>query len=210
MGCVPDSAIINPLSWTDTLDLSLHFDTTHPLEVDIGCGKGRFLVARAGAMPETNFLGVDRLLRRLRKVDKKIRRDQLANVRLLRIEALYAVHHLLPARSVSTVYVFFPDPWPKRRHHPRRLFSPLFLDALDRAMVPGGCIHIATDHSGYFEAIVRLFNGDKRFGEAPAFEPNEEERTEFEAIFLAQSALIGRACYSKVGVARDISVRSAG
>ena len=168
-----------------------------PIEVDIGCGKGRFLIARARAHPDTRFLGIDRLPRRMAKLDARVRRHGLRNVRLLLSEASLAVERLLPAASVSVFYLFFPDPWPKRRHHRRRLCGPGFLDSVHRALAPDGQIHIATDHEGYFEAMRALFANDPRFTPLPPFEPSEEERTDFEVIFLGQGARIGRASFRR-------------
>ena len=133
-----DSALIAPESWASQLDPFDLFPSEAPLEVDLGCGKGRFLTSRALACPGHNFVGVDRLLARLRKVDKKIARMDLENVRLLRIEVSYAVRYLLPPNSVSVYYIFFPDPWPKKRHHRRRLINPAFLDALHSTLTEDG------------------------------------------------------------------------
>jgi len=192
------SAIIQPDDWTGRLVPGELYAADQPLEVDVGCGKGRFLVSRAEAHPHINFLGIDRLLRRLRKVDRKIRRRGLENVRLLRIEASYAVEYLLPTVSVNAFYVLFPDPWPKRRHHRRRLFCPAFLDSLEKTLLPGGYVHVATDHLKYLEQIAELFQSDARFKEVEPFEPDaENERTEFELIFRRQGARIGRRSFEK-------------
>ena len=188
----PESLLIRPASWTQQLDPASFSNPDRPLEVDVGCGKGRFLMARSAAHSETDFLGIDRLLRRLRKIDRKLQRRGSTNVRLLRIEALYAIEHLLPPLCVTTFYVFFPDPWPKRRHHRRRLFSNTFLDALYRILLPAGRIHVATDNGDYFEQIRGVFAGDERFEEEPAFVPSDQERSDFELIFLAQGGNIGR------------------
>lgn len=191
------TAIITPDSWTSVLPLDVIFETDQPLEVDIGCGKGRFILSRAATHPNINYLGVDRLLARLRIVDKRIQRRGLTNVRLLRIEASYAIEHLLPPESVRTLYVQFPDPWPKRRHHRRRLFSPPLLDAIHRTLEPKGRIHLVTDHAGYFEAIDGIFKGDPRFLETRIFEPTEEERTNFEIIFRRKNQPIFRCSFQK-------------
>lgn len=173
------------------------FTAKQPLEVDVGCGKGKFLFARARQHPETNYLGIDRLLGRLRKIDKKITSAGLANVRLLRIEASYAIQYLLPAESVSVVYIFFPDPWPKRRHQRRRLFNRLFLDSLNKILLPGALIHIATDHSNYFDFIHELLRADPRFDSIPPMEPTEEEQTNFETLFRKQNLPINRCSFQK-------------
>ncbi len=190
-------------SWTQTLSIQSLFpsspDEHRPLAVDIGCGKGRYLVAVAQKHPEMNFLGIDRMESRMLKVGRKLTRAGLHHVRLVRMEASYAVRHLLPAHSVSLFTVFFPDPWPKRRHQRRRLFKPAFLDNLDRAMAPGGKLHIATDHRNYFESIVALFEQDARFESIPAYEPTEDERTDFELHFTEQGKPIGRASFVKAG-----------
>jgi tRNA (guanine-N7-)-methyltransferase len=191
------TAVISPDSWTRELPAERLFERRQPLEVDIGCGKGRFLLARAAAAPTVDFLGIDRMLGRIRKLDRKILRAGLRNVRLLRIEASYALQRLLPPSSVSGFYIFFPDPWPKRRHHRRRLFGDVFVEALDRTLVPDGFVHVATDHLDYFKEVRERMRGDSRFEEIPAFEPSEEERTDFEVEFLRQNAPIGRCSFRK-------------
>jgi len=189
---------IIPTAWDAPLDLTTSFGLTpQRLEVDLGCGKGRFLLARATAHPETSFLGLDRQTRRLAKVERKAQRAQLANIRLLYAEAAYAVTNLLPPGSVAAYYIFFPDPWPKRRHHRRRLFDTAFLDALNITLMPGGCIHLATDHLDYFGSIRRLLAGDMRLVEREAFITANEERTDFELIFLGQNKPIGRCSFAK-------------
>ncbi|MBP7275043.1 MAG: tRNA (guanosine(46)-N7)-methyltransferase TrmB [Kiritimatiellae bacterium] len=162
-----------------------------PMEVDMGCGKGRFLLARAAAHPEVNFLGVDRLLGRLRKIDRKAQRMGLTNIRLLRFDAYYAATYLIPAGSVRAYYVFFPDPWPKVRHHRHRLFNEPFMDALARTLVSGGFVHAATDHMPYFHEIARILTSDARFALEPALRPSDDERTDFERLFRGARA-IGR------------------
>ena len=166
----------------------------HPqrrLEIDLGCGKGRFLLARAAKRPETNFLGIDRMLRRIRKVDNRARRFDLENVRLLRMEAYYAVAYLVPPAAVDAYYVFFPDPWPKARHEGHRLFNRPFLDALHRTLAPGGVAHVATDHLPYFEQLSGIFAGDARFAPIEPFVPAEDEQTDFERYYIGQKP-IGR------------------
>lgn len=167
-----------------------------PIEVDMGCGKGRFLVARAGAFRETNFLGVDRMLGRLRKIERRSARLGLDNVRLLRMDAFYATTYLIPTASVSTYYIFFPDPWPKVRHHRHRLFNAEYMNALHRTLAEGGTVHAATDHLPYFGEIASIVADDPRFELVPPFLPAEEERTDFELLFIEQKP-IGRLSFRK-------------
>jgi len=189
--------LIVPDDWTRPIVPADHFGCPGPVEVDLGCGKGRFLVARAKAHPQTLFLGLDRMLLRLRKVDKMIAREGLTNVRLLRIEASYGLEYLLPPASVSTFYIFFPDPWPKRKHHRRRLVNEGFLSSLYRVLVPGGRVHLATDHPDYFTHMQRVFARDERFASIPPLELPPEQHTDFEREFLGRGIAVGRASYER-------------
>jgi tRNA (guanine-N7-)-methyltransferase len=180
------SAVIQLTDITSPLSLYDHFDSSKPLEVDVGCGLGRFLMARATAHPEIQFLGIDRMLKRIRRLDRKICRANLNNARLLRLEAFYSLEYLLPPKSVDTFHIYFPDPWPKRRHHQRRLFSEAFLDLLFNCLKSDGTVQIATDHADYFENIKRVTLTDTRFCETPHRIRHENEYTDFELIFRKQ------------------------
>ena len=176
--------------WLGPLPVKSWF--AHPerrLEIDLGCGKGRFLLARAAKNPETNFLGIDRMLRRIRKVDNRARRLDLGHLRLLRVEGYYAVAHLLPPAAVDVCYVFFPDPWPKARHEGHRLFNAPFLAALHRALAPNGVVHVATDHAPYFEQLAAVFAADARFTAVAPFVPAPAEQTDFELYFAGRKPI---------------------
>ena len=181
------NVVIPVASLTTPLPIDEIFDPARPLEIEIGCGKGRFLTARAAKNPETQYLGIERMASRVRKLESKARRLNLGNVRVLRLEAFYTFYYLLPHHRARTVYVFFPDPWPKRHHYNRRLFSPLFLDALWTRLETGGTVQTATDHLDYFEDIRKALRTDPRFKEIPAMERGEDEQTEFERIFRSQN-----------------------
>jgi tRNA (guanine-N7-)-methyltransferase len=151
--CSP--VILQPrYSLTNRLDLEKIFGRKAPLHVDLGCGDGSFLCALAQRLPDKNFLGVERLSSRIGSSARKA--ASLRNVRLLQIESSYAVRYLLPAGSVETFYLLFPDPWPKRRHHRRRIVTPNFLSSVHTALRKNGIIHIVTDCLDYFRKIEEI------------------------------------------------------
>ncbi|HUJ10906.1 MAG TPA: tRNA (guanosine(46)-N7)-methyltransferase TrmB [Verrucomicrobiae bacterium] len=179
------TSIYVPANWVMPLDWDEIFGNTQRIEVDIGCGKGSFLLWAARTRAEMNFVGVDRLVRRLRKIDRKIQRLSLPNVRLLRVEASYFVGFLVPDLSVSVYHVYFPDPWPKRRHRQRRLISAGFLSNLHRTLCEGGAVNCATDSRDYYEWIERQFHQLESFREnEPEILP-DEACTDFEREFSA-------------------------
>ena len=173
------------------------FQREAPLEVDLGCGRGRFLVARAAAHPERNFLGVDRLMLRLRKLDRRAFDAGLTNIRLIRGDTETVLRDQLSPQSIAVCYVFFPDPWPKRRHHGRRLVSPAFVDHMDRLLAPDGLIHMATDHADYYKAMQAVWDRDPRFERTEVFVPCDAEETDFGMIFRAQGLAVGRCSYRR-------------
>ena len=147
-------------SYVAPLDLLKIFGRAAPLHADLGCGDGSFVCELAQKYPDKNFLGIERLTGRVEKACRKAGPSRtggkIDNVRVLQVETSYAVRYLLPALSVETFYLLFPDPWPKRRHHRRRIVTPDFLDSIHSALEENGLLHIATDHLDYFEQIERV------------------------------------------------------
>src|SRR5262245_29511655 len=143
------------------LDLVQLFGRTAPLHVDLGCGDGSFLSEMARQFPNRNFLGIERLTKRVEKV--RCRAEEIQNVRVLRADTLFAVRYLLPESSVETFYLLFPDPWPKRRHQFRRIFTRDFLDAIAIALEKHGVLRVATDQLDYFDQIERLSRAHRHF-----------------------------------------------
>jgi tRNA (guanine-N7-)-methyltransferase len=174
------------------------FDLTRPLEIEVGCGKGQFLTKRAKENPDCDFLGIERMLERVRLFDGKCRRGCIDNAMVLRLEALYTFHYLLPAHHARRVYVFFPDPWPKKKHHSHRLFGPLFLNALWKRLEIGGRIEFATDHREYFETVCECFAGDPRFKRQEPMPRPKEVWTEFETMFRNQGLPIYNAAWESL------------
>ena len=194
-GADTPTCIIRQTHLTDLPVFQDIFDPSRPVEVDIGCGKGRFLLARAAAHPDIQYLGIERLLLRVRKIDRKAQRGGLGNLRLIRLEAAYTLQYFIPEHAVRRFYLFFPDPWPKRRHHKRRLFSPEFLDVLHDRLMPGGTVQVATDHLDYFAEIRKTLAGDSRFREVPPIPRLPEEQTDFELIFRGNRQPIGECAF---------------
>ena len=138
------------------LDLPAIFGNRYPVEIEIGPGKGAFLIRRASERPEVNFLGVEWMGVYAAYVADRVRRAGLQNVRLLAIDAQLLFTKHLPDASVGRVHIYFPDPWPKKKHHRRRLICPGFLDQVRRVLKIGGWLGIVTDHEEYFAHIRRV------------------------------------------------------
>lgn len=191
------SVIYKPANWFEPLDWRAVFDRDQPIEIDLGCGRGSFLLWAAETHPGRNFLGVDRLLRRLRRVDRRAVRGNVNNIRLVRLEAMYFVSKVIPDGSVSAYHVLFPDPWPKRRHHARRLISADFVVDMHRTMTGDGVVNCATDDADYFEWIQRAFASSARFTEADPVVLPPEAQTDFEKGFVAAGKQVYRCRWLK-------------
>ena len=129
------------------------FGNSNPVEMEIGCGKGKFLVARSITNPGTNFLGIDRVSKFMNIGKTRAQKRALPNIRFLRAEARAFLTEAIAPGSVSIFHIYFPDPWPKRRHQIRRVFTPGLLTLLHARLVPGGLIEVATDDKDYFAAM---------------------------------------------------------
>ena len=134
------------------------FANDHPVEVEIGPGKGAFLLAHAQNTPEHNFFAVEICKRRAYRLASLIERDGPANVRALHADMRCLIRTPLWPGGVSIYHLYFPDPWWKRRHHERRLFHADFAMALMQTLLPGGKILLASDVQEYFVKIVQQFN----------------------------------------------------
>ena len=174
-------------------------DTNKPLEVDLGCGDGGFVIAMAQHHQDRNFLAVERLLGRVKKVCREGHKFGLENLRALRLESAYTIGWLLPDASVSRLHLLCPDPWPKKKHHRRRLFNdPEFQKGLLRVLESDGEFLLKSDHEEYFEEAVEVvsrFPGLERLSwEEDAF---YYPQTDFEKQWLAEGRTIQRARWIK-------------
>ena len=177
------------------MPLAEMFPVARPLEVELGSGDGSFMAKWAAAWPERNFIGVERLLGRLRKLDRKGQRGGLHNLRLMRIEASYFLEYLLPLTSVTALHLYFPDPWPKRKHRKNRLVNERFPELASRVLTPDGVMYLRTDDEDYFAQMLEVFAADKRF--VPVETPADMMAviTDFERGFQARGVATQRAAY---------------
>jgi tRNA (guanine-N7-)-methyltransferase len=173
---VADPEIV-PANYFAPLDLESIYGRSAPLEVDLGCGDGSFLVEIAAANPAHDFLGIERLVGRVRRTCRKIAQREVGNARVLRVETSYAVQQLLPPDSVALFHLMFPDPWPKRRHWRRRVVTEDFLASIHRALAPDGLLRIATDQIDYFRQIECLAGKSPQFAIASDSGPQRAPST---------------------------------
>jgi len=129
------------------------FANPHPVEVEIGPGKGEFLLAMARSYPERNFFGMERFRRKAFRLSLRMEREGLANVIVIHADATCVISTLIPSESISAYHIYFPDPWWKRRHHKRRLFQGSFAVNLARTLSPGGYIFLASDLRAYLADV---------------------------------------------------------
>jgi len=135
-------------------------DLRQPLVVEVGFGRGEFLMDLALASPATPHIGVEYSAKRVLKMARRLARAQIRNVRLLDATGEGVVRDLLAPSSVQAFWINFPDPWPKKRHHRRRLLQPALVHGLALRLAPGGMLHVATDHEGYAESIDAALAGE--------------------------------------------------
>jgi tRNA (guanine-N7-)-methyltransferase len=153
------------------IDFVRIFGRSGQVHIEIGSGKGTFLLKQAGARPEDNFLGIEWASKYYRHAVDRIGRWGLTNVRIIRTDAAVFLADFIPDSSVDFFHIYFPDPWPKKRHHKRRFIRPANLEHLIRCLKTGGQLKIATDHKEYFEVIQKLINNEDKRLEEIQFHP---------------------------------------
>ena len=195
---MPENLVVQLSSILEPLDLAEVFPEPQPLEVELGCGDASFLVEFARRNPGTNFIGVERLLGRISKLDKKGHRAELKNLRGVRIESAYFLQYLLPPKSISALHVYFPDPWPKKRHRKNRLINESFPALARAALAPGGKVYLRTDDADYFAQMTEVFRADKNFSEIETPVELAELLTDFEREFNARGIKTLRAAYKSL------------
>jgi len=184
--CLPMSRILKEyplvvlkpedLSWgllteDGKIDFARLFGRLGPVHIEIGTGKARFLLNQAIAQPEVNFLGIEWAGKYYRYAVDRIGRWGLTNIRIIRTDAGHFIANFIPAESIDCFHIYFPDPWPKRRHHKRRFFCPENFEQLLRCLKAGGVMKVATDYVEYFELIAGLINAHENRLEQVQFLP---------------------------------------
>jgi tRNA (guanine-N7-)-methyltransferase len=190
--------IVELHSIVERLDPTQLFPRPQPLEIELGCGDASFLVEYARRNPEKNFIGVERLLGRIRKLDRKGRRAGLVNLRGVRIESSYFLQYLLPPHSASALHIYFPDPWPKKKHRRHRLINKNFPSLARVVFAPGGKIYLRTDDKDYFQQMTEVFGASKEFQKIETPDELAELPTDFENEFNARGIQTLRAAYQLV------------
>ncbi len=147
--------VLKPENLQSRLDFARIFGRSRPVHVEVGSGKGTFLVHQAQAQPDVDFLGIEWARKYYRHAADRIGRRGLTNVRIIRADAAAFLRDFVHEESVDCFHIYFPDPWPKKRHHKRRLLQGSNIETLIRCLKPGGEMRIATDHEDYFEQISR-------------------------------------------------------
>ncbi len=144
------------------LDFARTFGREAPTVLEIGCGMGEATVAIAQSRPDVNFLGVEVFTAGVGALLKNIDERQLANVRIVHHDAVEVVRDMIASGSLAGIHVFFPDPWPKKRHNKRRLIQPLFITTLTERLAPDGYLHCATDWHDYAQQMLEVLAAEPR------------------------------------------------
>ena len=185
--------LLEGLSLSAPLDLAGIFGNRRPVELEIGVGKGTFLLARAAARPEVNLLGIEWARAYCAYAADRVRRAGLGNVRLLCADGGDLVRCRLAERSVWRMHIYFPDPWPKRRHHRRRLIQRDFIAAAWRCLAIGGQLIVVTDNLEYYRHIQAVLAGAEGLAIVPLPRMSDKDGelvgSNFERKYIAQGRL---------------------
>jgi tRNA (guanine-N7-)-methyltransferase len=188
-----------PLAWTAV------FGNDNPVEVEVGFGKGLFLVRAAQESPRVNFLGIEVVRKYQLFTATRLAKRHLLNVRLALADARWLLRELVPAASVQAVHVYYPDPWWKKRHQKRRVFTADFAAQCERVLRPGGRLYVVTDVPEYFQVITDLVTENTQLRPLPLPElrapaDDLDYLTNFERKFRRQGKPIHRAFYERPNV----------
>jgi len=162
----------------ETIDPRQVFGRDAPLVLEIGSGMGETTAAIAVARPETDFIAVEVHGPGVGSLLKRIEEQGLKNLRIIRHDAVEVLEHMIADGALAGIHLFFPDPWPKKRHHKRRLLQPAFAALVARKLAPGGCLHAATDWMDYAQHMVEVLDAEPALERAAGIA--ERPATKFE------------------------------
>lgn len=163
------------------LDLQAWFGNANPVILEIGSGKGRFLLATAMERPDVNVIGIEKSLHYHRVIRDRFLKRDLRNIRLINHDAFVVLQKMIPDASLAEVHIYFPDPWPKKRERKRRIIRPEALAEFRRVLVEGGMGIYVTDHQEYFESAAPLVEAAFERTERRIPGPDDPPRTNYEA-----------------------------
>jgi tRNA (guanine-N7-)-methyltransferase len=165
------------------LDLATAFGRVAPVILEIGFGMGRTTAEIAHAHPQNNYLGVEVHTPGVGSLLKEIETRQLSNVRIIQHDAVEVLTHMLADAALAGIHIYFPDPWPKKRHHKRRLIQPELVSLIAQKLAPGAYLHCATDWEEYAQQMLDVLSAESQLKNSTAgFSPRPEWRpvTKFE------------------------------
>ena len=179
------------------IDFTRTFGRRAPIVLEIGCGMGETTAAIAAAQPGLDFVGVEVHGPGVGAILNRIEQGALTNLRVIQHDAVEVVDAMIPQASLAGIHVYFPDPWPKKRHHKRRLLKPAFVHALALRLAPGGYLHAATDWAPYAEEMLATFSSEPLLAntaEGYAPRPSWRPQTKFET----RGLMLGHAVFDLV------------
>lgn len=195
---------LKPEDLDGKVDVGQLFGRAGSVHIEIGCGKGTFLVNEAKIDGEVNFLGIERANKYYRWSVDRLGRHGLGNVKIVRADAVEFLRHFIADGSVACFHIYFPDPWPKRRHDKRRFFCRPNVEELIRCLQAGGIINVATDDAEYFEVMNEVMGARRSYLTPSEFirptgaQPGEWTGTNFERKYIRQGKRIYTTAWKKV------------
>jgi tRNA (guanine-N7-)-methyltransferase len=178
------------------LDFGQLFGNANPAILEIGSGKGRFLIASAMERPDVNFIGIEKSLHYHRVIAERVGKRGLENVRLINHDAFVVMQKMIADASIAEIHIYFPDPWPRKREQKRRIIRPDALAEMRRILVDGGSGIYVTDHREYFEVAAPLI-AQWFASEARIPGPDDPPRTNYEAKYRAEGRPIYEVRFGK-------------
>ena len=196
-GMTESELVINPReTGFHRLDLREVFGNANPVILEIGSGKGRFLIGTAMERPDANLVGIEKSLHYHRVIRDRVMKRHLENVRLINHDAFLVLRDMIADATIAEVHIYFPDPWPRKKEQKRRIIRPEVLKEIRRVLVDGGVGIYVTDHQEYFEVAAPLIEAEFR-AERRIPGPEDVPRTNYEAKYRAEGRGIFEVRFSK-------------